>query len=232
MKSKKVILCLIMSFVIAAGAYAEMWYVQTFEDLNAGPLSGQDDWVAGATVQDEFSHGNSGQSILVTGNISRVLEGHDDIQYVSFYLMVSEEAAMDWKLYMGDTAQNQAAAMGLNPDHETIHVHGGDEQIAVNIEPGEWYQIGAVLNFNTTSWSLYFIDMEVPLREGKGFRNAACTELSNIWLTIWTSLSAGGLYLDDIMIGDGDVIPTSLDPKPAVEPESKLAGLWGEVKGR
>ena len=229
---KKVILCLVMTLVIAAGAYAEIWYVQTFEELNAGPLSGQDDWVAGATVQDEFSHGEGGQSIHVTGNISRVLEEHDDIQYISFYFMVTEEAAMDWKLYMGDTAQNQAAAMGLNPDHETIQIHGGDEQIPVNIEPGEWYQFGAVLNFNAKSWNFYFNDMEVPLREGNGFRNAACVELSNIWLTIWTALSAGGLYLDDFMIGDGDVIPTSLGPKQAVDPELKLATLWGKIKLR
>ena len=229
---KKVILCLVMSFVVTAGAYAEMWYVQTFEELNAGPLSGQDGWVAGATVQEEFSHGEDGQSIHVTGNISRVLEGNDDIQYISFYLMVSEEAAMDWKLYMGDTAQNQAAAMGLNPDHETIHIHGGDEQIPVNIEPGEWYQFGAVINFNTMSWNFYFNDMEVPLREGNGFRNAACIELSNIWLNMWTAPSLGGLYMDDFMIGDGDAIPTSLGPKPAVEPELKLATLWGKIKLR
>ncbi len=232
MNVKGVILSLVMFFIIVAGAYSEMWYVQTFEDLNNGPLAGQDGWVAGATVQDEFSHGDSGQSINVTGNISKALDEHDGIQYVSFYLMLTEEANMDWKLYMGDAAQNQAAAMGLNPNNEMIHIHGGDEQIPVGIEPGEWYQFGAVLNFDAKTWNFYFSDMEVPLREGNGFRNAGSESLMNIWLNIWTAISAGGLYLDDFMIGDGDVIPTSLGPKQAVDTELKLAALWGRIKTR
>jgi len=232
MNVKVVILSLAMSLIMVVGAYSEMWYVQTFEDLNNGPLAGQDGWVGGATVQDEFSHGDSGQSINVTGNISRVLDEHEGVQYVSFYLMLTEEANMDWKLYMGDVAQNQAAAMGLNPNNETLHIHGGDEQIFVSIEPGEWYQLGAVLDFDAKMWSVYFSDMEAPLREGNGFRNAGSESLVNIWLDIWTAPSAGGLYLDDFMIGDGDVIPTSLGPKQAVGPKLKLAALWGNIKGR
>jgi hypothetical protein len=215
---------------MVAGVSAEMWYTQTFDDLQEGPLAGQDEWAGSATVQSELFHGQSGQSVSVTGNISRILEEHVDVQYVSFYFMVTEEAAMDWKLYMGDVAQNQAAAMGLNPDNETLHVHGGDEQIPVNVEPEQWYQLGAVFDFNSKTWTLYFNDMENPLGEGKGFRNAACSVLSNIWLTIWTNPTTGGLYVDDFMIGDGDVIPTASDPVRAVNPALKLATSWGEIK--
>ena len=232
MNVKGVILGVSISLMLITGAYSEMWYVQTFEDLNNGPLAGQDGWTGGATVQDEFSHGDSGQSINVTGNISRVLDEHEGVQYVSFYLMLTEEANMDWKLYMGDVAQNQAAAMGLNPNNETIHIHGGDEQIFASIEPGGWYQLGAVLDFDAKMWNVYFSDMEAPLREGNGFRNAGSESLVNIWLNIWTAPSAGGLYLDDFMIGDGDVIPTSLGPTQAVEPKLKLAALWGGIKTR
>ena len=90
--------------------------------------------------------------------------------------------------------------------------------------------INPIRKRDTMSWNFYFNDMEVPLREGNGFRNAACIELSNIWLNMWTAPSLGGLYMDDFMIGDGDAIPTSLGPKPAVEPELKLATLWGKIK--
>ena len=172
MAVNRVILSLVISLTMVVGVSAEMWYTQTFDDLQEGPLAGQDEWAGSATVQSEFFHGQSGQSVSVTGNISRILEEHVDVQYVSFYFMVTEEAAMDWKLYMGDVAQNQAAAMGLNPDNETLHVHGGDEQMPVDVKPGEWYQLGAVLDFNSKKWKLYFNDMENPLREGKGFRNA------------------------------------------------------------
>ena len=232
MNVKGAILSVAISIVLVTGAYSEMWYVQTFEDLNNGPLTGQEEWTGSATVQDEFSHGEDGQSILVTGDINRALEEHDEIQYVSFYFMVSEETNMDWKLYMGDAAQNQAAAMGMNPDNKMIHIHGGDEQIPVDVVPGEWYQYGAVLDFNAKTWNFYFNDMEVPFRQGKSFRNAAAQSLMNIWVIIWTPLSAGGLYMDDFMIGDGDVIPTSLDTKQAVDPGLKLAALWGGIKTR
>jgi hypothetical protein len=131
---------------------------------------------------------------------------------------------------MGNADERQAAAMGLNPDNETLHIHGGDEQIPVDVSPGEWHQLGAVFDFDAKTWSLYFDDMEVPFREGKGFRNADCDALAKIWLTIWAALSAGGLYVDDFMVGDGGVIPTSLGPKQAVDPAFKLAKLWGEIK--
>ncbi len=232
MKVKKVVLSLAIFAMVIVGASADMWYVQTFDDLAAGPLGGQDEWSGAATVQNDFSHGESGQSINVTGTITRSLTESQDIQYVSFYFMVSEEANMDWKLYMGNALDAQAAAMGLNPDNETIHIHGGDEQIPVDIKPEEWHQLGAVLDFNSTKWSLYLDDMENPLREGNGFRNGACDALAKIWLTIWANPSAGGLYMDDFMIGDGDVIPTSLGPEEAVDPALKLATLWGEIRAR
>ena len=209
MKLNIAVMILVMSLAITFGLSAEMWYVQNFDDLEDGFLTGQDEWIGAGTIQDEFFHGDSGKSINVTGEISRNLAESEDIHYVTFYLMVTEEANMDWKLYMGDGARNQAAAMGLNPDNQTIHIHGGDEQIPVNIEPEEWYQLGAVLDFNSKTWKVYFNDMENPLREGKNFRNAAATALANVWLTIWTVPSAGGLYIDDFMVGDGEVIPVS-----------------------
>ena len=92
----------------------------------------------------------------------------------------------------------------------------------------------AILEFAQTNkkTKFYFNDMENPLREGKGFRDASSEALVNIWLTIWTQLSAGGLYLDDFMIGDGDVIPTSLESPGAVGPALKMTALWGRIKAR
>ncbi len=232
MKVKGVILSLAIFVTIVFGASADMWYVQTFEDLNQGPLIGQDEWSGAAMVVNDFSHGESGQSINVTGEISRILADSGDVQYVSFYFMLTEEAGMDWKLYMANAAGDQAAAMGLNPDNETLHIHGGDEQIPVTIKPEEWHQLGAVLDYNTKKWSLYLDDMENPLREGKSFRNAASDVLGKITLTLWTVPSAGALYVDDFMIGDGDVIPTSLGPVQAVDAKLKLAALWGEIRTR
>jgi len=227
---KRVILGLVIFLTIAFSASSEMWYTQTFDDLKDGPLAGQDEWAGVATVQNKLFHGKSGQSINVTGEISRILPEHKDVQYVTFYFMVTEKASMDWKLYMGNAARVQAAAMGLNPNNETLHIHGGDEQMPVDVQPGEWYQLGAVLDFNSKTWKLYFNDMENPLREGKSFRNAGADALVNIWLTIWTAPSAGGLYVDDFMIGDGDVIPTSLESMQAVDSAGKLTTVWGEVK--
>jgi|GEM_PF-3018185 len=232
MSLRGVILSLVMFLTMAAGASSEMWYTQTFDDLKDGPLAGQDEWIGAATVQDNFFHGKSGQSINVIGNISRSLTEHEDVQYVTFYFMVTEKAGMDWKLYMGNAAETQAAAMGLNPDNETLHIHGGDEQMPVDVQPEEWYQLGAVLDFNSKTWKLYFNDMENPFREGKNFRNAGTDVLAKIWLTIWTTPSAGGLYVDDFMIGDGDVIPASIGPRPGLEPVAKLATSWGKVKAR
>jgi hypothetical protein len=232
MNIKEIFLNSVMFLTIAASASSEMWYSQTFDDLRDGLLAGQDEWTGAATVQDKFFHGESGLSINVTGEISRGLPDHEDVQYVSFYFMVTEQASMDWKLYMGNAARTQAAAMGLNPDNETLHIHGGDEQMPVDIEPGEWYQLGAVLDFNTKTWKFYFNDMENPFREGKTFRDAGADALANIWLTIWTVPSAGGLYVDDVMIGDGDVIPTSLGPTHGLDPASKLAASWGKIKAR
>lgn len=230
MDMKIVLIALAMSLVAVVSLSAEMWYTQDFDDLDDGFLTGQDEWIGAAAVQDVFFHGNSGKSINVTGEISRNLTEHEDVQYVTFYFMVTEEANMDWKLYMGDGARTQAAAMGLNPDNQTIHIHGGDEQMPVDITPEEWYQLGAVLDFNSKTWKLYFNDMENPLREGKNFRNAAAGALANIWLTIWTVPSAGGLYVDDFMIGDGDVIPASLEPEQALESANSLATLWGRIR--
>jgi len=232
MNVKGVVLSSVIFFVVVTCVSSEMWYTQTFDDLQEGPLAGQDEWIGGATVQDEFFHGKSGQSINVTGNIERSLDEHEDVQYVTFYLMVTEKADMDWKLYMGDGAKVQAAAMGLNPNNETLHIHGGDEQMPVDIEPEQWYQLGAVLDYNSKTWKFYFNDMENPLREGKGFRDASSGALANIFLTIWTQLSAGSLYVDDFMIGDGDVIPTSLESPEAVGPTLKMAALWGKIKAR
>jgi hypothetical protein len=73
MKVKKVIPGLVIFAMMTVGASADMWYVQTFDDLEQGPLAGQDEWSGSATIQDEFFHGESGQSINVTGNISRIL---------------------------------------------------------------------------------------------------------------------------------------------------------------
>lgn len=232
MNVKGVVLSFVIFFAVVVGVSAEMWYVQTFDDLDEGPLAGQEEWIGSATVQGEFFNGKSGQSINVAGNIERGLDDHEDIQYVTFYFMVTEKADMDWKLYMGDGAKVQAAAMGLNPNNETLHIHGGDEQIPVDVEPEQWYQLGAVLDYNSKTWKLYFNDMENPFREGKGFRDASSGALANIWLTIWTPLSAGGLYVDDFMIGDGDVIPTSLESPGAVDPALKMAALWGKIKAR
>jgi hypothetical protein len=75
--------------------------------------------------------------------------------------------------------------------------------------------------------------MNNPLREGKAFRDAASNALANIWVTIWTTLSAGGLYMDDFIIGDWEVIPTSPNPnKLAIYPASRLAALWASIKLR
>jgi hypothetical protein len=230
MNVKGATLGLVMFLTMAVGVSSEMWYTQTFDDLKDGPLQGQDDWIGAATIQNKLFHGKSGQSINVTGKISRGLPEHADIQYVTFYFMVTEKANMDWKLYMANAAETQAAAMGLNPNNETLHIHGGDEQMPVDVQPEQWYQLGAVLDFDSKTWKLYFNDMENPFREGKGFRDASADALVNIWLTIWTPPSAGGLYVDDFMIGDGDVIPTALDSAQAVNPATKLATSWGKVK--
>ena len=232
MNMKGVGLSLVIFLTMVVSASSEMWYTQAFDDLKEGPLAGQDGWSGGAIVQDKLFHGKSGQSINVTGNISRSLVEHEEVQYVTFYFMVTEKANMDWKLYMGNAAQRQAAAMGLNPNNETLHIHGGDEQMPVDVMPGEWYQLGAVLNYETKTWKFYFNDMENPFREGKSFRHGDSDALTDIWLTIWTAPSAGGLYVDDFMIGDGDAIPAPLDFEHAVDAESKLATLWGEIKIR
>ena len=230
MNVKIIVLILIITLNVAVSLSAEMWYVQDFDNLEDGFLTGQDEWAGAGTIQDEFFRGNSGKSVNVTGEISRNLLDHEDVQYITFYLMLTEEANMDWKLYMGDGARTQAAAMGLNPDNQTIHIHGGDEQIPVDIKPEEWYQLGAVLDFNSKTWKLYFNDMENPLREGKPFRNAGVATLANIWLNVWAVPSAGKLYVDDFMIGDGDVIPTSSGPEQALESVNSLAALWGKIR--
>ena len=165
MGMKVMILSLAMSLTMAVSASPEMWYTQSFDDFEDGQLTGQDDWSGGATVQDEFFHGESGKSVNVTGNMDRSLPEHDGVQYVTFYFMLTEEANMDWKLYMGNAARDQAAAMGLNPDNETIHIHGGDEQMPVEVVPEQWHQFGAVLDFNSRTWKLYFDDMGNPLRD-------------------------------------------------------------------
>jgi len=152
-----------MVLAVNISANAEMWYVQTFDDFSDGALTGQDNWTGSATVQNKLFHGKSGKSINVTGNIGRTLEEHDDVQYVTFYFMVTEKTSMDWKLYMGNAAESQAAAMGLNPNNETLHIHGGDEQMPVEVKPEEWYQLGAVLDFKSKTWKLYFNSMEIPL---------------------------------------------------------------------
>jgi len=243
MKRLALVMTVSLFCVFVTMAQAKIHYAQNFDNLKEGEADGQDGWAVGppanipsTTITSEVKHGPTGMSMkvdpvqVVIRDFNPIIRG--GIHFLSLWFRYELQNVTDDKLfiYIGEEIREWAGGPvcyvgGNNTDPNKVTVYNGPDPVPVgeNIKVGEWQHFFEVMDVDNQTYSVYVDDVLVA--ENFGWRNPG-NHNGLGWLMLGFDRGKGGTigYYDDIVFGEGDTLPSS------VEPGDKLAATWGRLK--
>lgn len=238
---REFIALLVLGLCASSGWAQAIHYQQNFDLLKEGDADGQDGWAVGAPanqpstkITSQVKHGTAGKSMEVSAmqevirDFTPVIES--GTHFLSIWYRFENPGVADNTLhiYMGEAVKEWAAGPVVrigaqSGDPDQVGVHDGDPVKAVGaIKKGQWQHIFEVIDVDNLTYSVYLDDQLVA--KDFAWRNIA-NHKGLGWLMLGFDSGSGLIgYYDDIVFGEGDILPL------AVDPTGNLTTTWGKVK--
>ena len=227
----------ILSCGVVRTTIAQEVYVQTgFEEFAIGDTP--DDWeMAGGdfeVTKDTVKTDKRALAILGGGDgdgLGVPIETENPILSVEFYIYIeSGGRSFNLKVTSADTIAENTGCTYINWDADTVRLYDGAAwQPIGDFETDTWRYVRVVADVDKSEFDFYTgNDRNAALgakpEKGLPFRNAALGPVAK-WVVfyVWGMTAPG--YVDDLLVYEGE------DPLDlAVDPNGKLATLWGYLK--
>jgi len=230
-------LVVVLSFAGVKTTIAQEVYVQTgFEEFAVGnppkdsEVIGGDFEISGDTVKTD----KKALAILGGGDgdgLGVPIETENPIISVEFWIYIeSGGRSFNFKVATADGIGENNGCTYINWDAGIVRLYDGAAwQLIGDFETDTWKYVRIIANVDKSEFDFYVGDdrndaLGAKAEKGLPFRNAALGPVAK-WVAFYTwGITAPG-YVDDLLVYEGE------DPLDlAVDPNGKLATLWGQVK--
>ena len=231
------ILIVVLSFAVVKTTIAQEVYMQTgFEEFTVGKLPG--DWeVAGGqfeVTKDTVKTDKKALAILGGGDgdgLGVPIETENSIISVEFWIYIeSGGRSFNLKIASADNIGENTGCTYINWNADMVRLYDGAAwQPIGDFETDTWKYVRVVADVDKSEFDFYVGNnrndaLGAKAEKGLPFRNAALGPVAK-WVVfyVWGMTAPG--YVDDLLVYEGE------DPLDlAVDPNGKLATLWGQVK--
>ncbi|MYC78558.1 hypothetical protein F4X10_22570 [Candidatus Poribacteria bacterium] len=230
-------LVVVLSFAVVNTTIAQEVYMQTgFEEFTVGKLP--DDWeVAGGqfeVTKDTVKTDKKALAILGGGDgdgLGVPIETENSLISVEFWIYIeSGGRSFNLKITSADNIGENTGCTYINWNADMVRLYDGAAwQPIGDFETDTWKYVRVVADVDKSEFDFYVGNnrndaLGAKAEKGLPFRNAALGPVAK-WVVfyVWGMTAPG--YVDDLLIYEGE------DPLDlAVDPNGKLATLWGQVK--
>ena len=230
-------LVVVLSFAVVKTTIAQEVYLQTgFEEFAVGnppkdwEVIGGDFEISGDTVKTD----KKALAILGGGDgdgLGAPIETENPLISVEFWIYIeSGGRSFNFKVATADGIGENNGCTYINWDAGIVRLYDGAAwQLIGDFETDTWKYVRIIANVDKSEFDFYVGDdrndaLGAKPEDGLPFRNAALGPVAK-WVAFYTwGITAPG-YVDDLLVYEGE------DPLDlAVDPNGKLATLWGHVK--
>jgi len=228
---------IVLNLAIIKPAISQEVYLQTgFEEFAVGnppkdwEVIGGDFEISGDTVKTD----KKALAILGGGDgdgLGVPIETENPIISVEFWIYIeSGGRSFNFKVATADGIGENNGCTYINWDAGIVRLYDGAAwQLIGDFETDTWKYVRIIANVDKSEFAFYVGDdrndaLGAKAEKGLPFRNAALGPVAK-WVAFYTwGITAPG-YVDDLLVYEGE------DPLDlAVDPNGKLATLWGQVK--
>ena len=227
----------VLSIAVVNTTIAQEVYMQTgFEEFTVGKLP--DDWeVAGGqfeVTKDTVKTDKKALAILGGGDgdgLGVPIETENSLISVEFWIYIeSGGRSFNLKITSADNIGENTGCTYINWNADMVRLYDGAAwQPIGDFETDTWKYVRVVADVDKSEFDFYVGNnrndaLGAKAEKGLPFRNAALGPVAK-WVVfyVWGMTAPG--YVDDLLIYEGE------DPLDlAVDPNGKLATLWGQVK--
>ena len=228
---------LVSSLFIVQTAIAKKVFVQTgFEEFALG--NPPKDWeVIGGQFEvtnDTVKTDKKSLGILGGANDDRVsvpIETENPIISVEFWVYITGGGrSFNFRVVSNDDSRINDGGVYLNWDANAVRLYNGAAWVPIeDFDTDTWKYVRVVADVDKSEFEFYAGDdrddaLKAKGKKGLSFRNAAQNPVAK-WISFHVYTMAAPGYVDDLLVYEGDE-PLNL----AVDPNGKLATVWGHIK--
>ena len=226
-----------MSLILVQTATAQKVFVQTgFEEFALG--NPPKDW---EVIGDQFEVTNDTvktdkKSLGILGGVNddRVsvpIETENPIISVEFWVYITGGGrSFNFRVVSDDDSRINDGGVYLNWDANVVRLYNGAAWAPIDdFDTDTWKYVRVVADVDKSEFEFYAGDDRDDALKAKGkkrlpFRNVAKNPVAK-WVSFHVYTMAAPGYVDDLLVYEGDE-PLNL----AVDPNGKLATVWGHIK--
>lgn len=230
-------LAVVLSFAVVKTTIAQEVYMQTgFEEFAVGDPPPDWEAIGGdfEVTQDTVKTDKKALAILggADGNgLGVPIETENPIISVEFWIYIeSGGRSFNLKVATADGIGENNGCTYINWDAGIVRLYDGAAwQLIGDFETDTWKYVRVVADVDKSEFDFYVGDdrngaLGAKAEKGLPFRNAALGPVAK-WVAFYTWGMTSPGYVDDLLIYEGE------DPLDlAVDPNGKLATLWGQIK--
>jgi hypothetical protein len=228
---------LVLSLILVQTATAQKVFVQTgFEEFALG--NPPKDW---EVIGDQFEVTNDTvktdkKSLGILGGVNddRVsvpIETENPIISVEFWVYITGGGrSFNFRVVSNDDSRINDGGVYLNWDANAVRLYNGAAWAPIDdFDTDTWKYVRVVADVDKSEFEFYAGNDRDDALKAKGekglpFRNAAKNPVAK-WVSFHVYTMAAPGYVDDLLVYEGDE-PLNL----AVDPNGKLATVWGHIK--
>ncbi len=230
-------LAVVLSFAVVKTTIAQEVYMQTgFEEFAVGDPPPDWEAIGGdfEVTKDTVKTDKKALAILggADGNgLGVPIETENPIISVEFWIYIeSGGRSFNLKVATADGIGENNGCTYINWDAGIVRLYDGAAwQPIGEFETDTWKYVRVIANVDKSEFDFYVGDdrngaLGAKAEKGLPFRNAALGPVAK-WVAFYTWGMTSPGYVDDLLIYEGE------DPLDlAVDPNGKLATLWGQIK--
>lgn len=231
------VVALVLSLILVQTVTAQKVFVQTgFEEFALG--NPPKDW---EVIGDQFEVTNDTvktdkKSLGILGGVNddRVsvpIETENPIISVEFWVYITGGGrSFNFRVVSNDDSRINDGGVYLNWDANAVRLYNGAAWAPIDdFDTDTWKYVRVVADVDKSEFEFYAGNDRDDALKAKGekglpFRNAAKNPVAK-WVSFHVYTMAAPGYVDDLLVYEGDE-PLNL----AVDPNGKLATVWGHIK--